>query len=74
MNGSLDSYPIKISETPKTKSIDMEDDNEEEDEEAEIKEVKKGKPHNYYCSYFNPCIMSRVNLTHFDFQAVGNTS
>lgn len=45
MNGSLDSYPIKISETPKTKSIDMadgEDDNEEEkDEEEEIKEVKK---------------------------------
>ncbi len=22
----------------------------------------------------NPCIMFRVNLTHFDFQAVGNTS
>ncbi|KAF4096059.1 acyl-CoA-binding domain-containing protein 5A [Onychostoma macrolepis] len=45
MNGSLDSYPIKISETPKTKSIDMEDgddDNEEEkDEEEEIKEMKK---------------------------------
>ncbi|XP_016406612.1 acyl-CoA-binding domain-containing protein 5A-like isoform X4 [Sinocyclocheilus rhinocerous] len=48
MNGSLDSYPIKISETPKTKSIDTEDgedDNEEEeeekDEEEEVKEVKK---------------------------------
>uniref|UniRef100_A0A8C2DWY5 Acyl-CoA-binding domain-containing protein 5 n=1 Tax=Cyprinus carpio TaxID=7962 RepID=A0A8C2DWY5_CYPCA len=48
MNGSLDSYPIKISETPQTKSIDMEDgedDNEEEeeekDEEEEAKEVKK---------------------------------
>lgn len=58
MNGSLDSYPIKISETPQTKSIDMEDgedDNEEEeeekDEEEEAKEVKKGKPHNYCCSY-----------------------
>ncbi|XP_043082628.1 acyl-CoA-binding domain-containing protein 5A isoform X2 [Puntigrus tetrazona] len=46
MNGSLDSFPIKISETPKTKSIgmeDREDDNEEEekDEEEEIKEAKK---------------------------------
>ncbi|XP_052451929.1 acyl-CoA-binding domain-containing protein 5A isoform X4 [Carassius gibelio] len=46
MNGSLDSYPIKISETPQIKSLDMkdrEDDNEEEekDEEEEVKEVKK---------------------------------
>uniref|UniRef100_A0A671Q9B5 Acyl-CoA-binding domain-containing protein 5A-like n=1 Tax=Sinocyclocheilus anshuiensis TaxID=1608454 RepID=A0A671Q9B5_9TELE len=51
MNGSLDSYPIKISEIPKAKSIDTEDgedDNEEEeeekDEEEEVKEVKKGRP------------------------------
>ncbi|XP_073686571.1 acyl-CoA-binding domain-containing protein 5A isoform X2 [Garra rufa] len=48
MNGSLESYPIKIAETPKIKSIDMEDgedDNEEEeeekDEEEEVKDVKK---------------------------------
>ncbi|XP_050954217.1 acyl-CoA-binding domain-containing protein 5A isoform X1 [Labeo rohita] len=48
MNGSLDSYPIKTAETPKIKSIDIEDgedDNEEEeeekDEEEELKEVKK---------------------------------
>ncbi|XP_051543548.1 acyl-CoA-binding domain-containing protein 5A-like isoform X2 [Myxocyprinus asiaticus] len=47
MNGSLNSYPVKISEPPKTKSVgleDREDDNEEEeerDEEEEVKEVKK---------------------------------
>ncbi len=57
MNGTLNSFPIKISETPKTKSIAMEDgednneEDEEKDEEEEIKEVKKGKPHNYYCSH-----------------------
>ncbi len=56
MNGTLNSFPIKISETPKTKSIAMKDEednneeDEEKDEEEEIKEVKKGKPHNYYCS------------------------
>ncbi len=61
MNGTLNSFPIKISETPKTKSIAMEDgednneEDEEKDEEEEIKEVKKGKPHNYYCSYLR-CI------------------
>lgn len=47
MNGTLNSFPIKISETPKTKSIAMEDgednneEDEEKDEEEEIKEVKK---------------------------------
>ncbi|KAL1248957.1 hypothetical protein QQF64_022275 [Cirrhinus molitorella] len=45
MNGSLESYPIKIAETPKIKSIDMEDGEEEEeeekDEEEEVKEVTK---------------------------------
>lgn len=46
MNGSLDSYSVKAAETPKTKSIELEYDNEEEeaekDEEEEVKEVKKG--------------------------------
>uniref|UniRef100_A0A672NV56 Acyl-CoA-binding domain-containing protein 5A-like n=1 Tax=Sinocyclocheilus grahami TaxID=75366 RepID=A0A672NV56_SINGR len=70
MNGSLDRYPIKISETPKAKSIDMEDgedDNEEEeeekDEEEEVKEVKKGKPHNYYCSYLKVVPIKFQNIS-----------
>ncbi|XP_051971137.1 acyl-CoA-binding domain-containing protein 5A-like [Xyrauchen texanus] len=46
MNGSLGSYPVKISEPPKTKSIGLEDrvyDHEEVVgvEEEEVKEVKK---------------------------------
>ncbi|XP_016431486.1 acyl-CoA-binding domain-containing protein 5A-like isoform X5 [Sinocyclocheilus rhinocerous] len=48
MNGILDSYPVKTAETPKTKSIDMEDgedDNEEEEEEKdEEEEVKASQP------------------------------
>ncbi|XP_051969303.1 acyl-CoA-binding domain-containing protein 5A-like isoform X1 [Xyrauchen texanus] len=43
MNGSLNSEPVKTSELPNTKSIELEDreDDEERDEDEEVKEQKK---------------------------------